>query len=88
MIKWTKTDYNQWGRELSFSKFEFKERRGRHMFKMIIDLSDYNSSFIENIISSYGYSLENLNVPSYPNIYNMYGKEANWIIAECLFEMT
>jgi hypothetical protein len=87
-IKWTKTDSNQWGRALSFSRFEFKERRGKYMHQAIIDLSDYNTAYVEDIISSYGYTLENINVPSYPNIYNIYGKAALWIIAESIFEMT
>lgn len=89
-MKWTCTDPDtkQYGRQLSFTKFEFKERRDNQIFRGIIDLSDYSTEFIEGVISSYGYTLEEINTPSFPNIYNMYGKEALWIISECLFEQT
>lgn len=88
--KWilTDSDNQQYGRQLSFTKFEFKEKRGKYIHKCIMDLSDYSDTFVENIISSYGYTLEGINKPSYPNIYNLYGKETLWIIAECIFEMT
>lgn len=89
-MKWkcTDSDNKQYGRQLSFTRFEFKEKRGKYKHQATIDLSDYDEAYIENIISSYGYTLENINKPSNPNIYNMYGKEALWIIAECIFEMT
>ena len=82
--KWicTDPDNKQYGRQLSFTKFEFKERG----HQTIINLSDYNEEYIVNVINTYGYSLENINVASWPNIYNLYGKKALWVIAECIFE--
>lgn len=50
----------------------------------VIDLTKYSISEIENLINPFGYSLH----PKDPNnIYKMYGKEANQIIAECIFEL-
>ena len=84
--KWVRTDTHQYGRQISFCKFEFKEKRNNETYRDVINLSDYNESDIENFILPYGYTLEGINIPSYPNIYNMYGKQALWIIAECIFE--
>ncbi len=79
----TDPDTNQQGRQLTDVLFEFKEedkeQRG-------IDLSGFTNEIIEGVINSYGYTLykEELNLR---NIHELYGKDANWIIAECLFEM-
>lgn len=77
----TDPDTKQYGRQLSHLMFEFKEGNKR----AIVNLGEYGNEEIAEHLSSYGYSLE---VASEFNIYDMYGKETNWIIAECIFEQT
>ena len=81
--KWkvTDPDTNQKGRQISDTKFEFVED-GREQDE--IDITDYTTEQIESTISSYGYTLEEGDAN---NIHTLYGEDANWIIAECLFEM-
>jgi len=73
---WTCTDEDnqQYGRQLSERIFEFKERG----YTDIIKLDDYNLKEINNIISSYYLSIEELK--------KEYKENSDWIIAECIFE--
>jgi hypothetical protein len=83
-LKWVITDpaTNQQGRQLTDVLFEFKEdgkeQRG-------IDLSGLKNKEIEQCINAYGYTLFETKGNN-RNIKELYGKDANWIIAECLFE--
>jgi hypothetical protein len=85
---WKSTDPStkQWGRQITPTIFEFKE--GETTFPTLVDLGQYPDKEQEHIINAYGYTLlsgENQN-KRLKNIYELYGKEANWIIAECIFE--
>ena len=82
---WTLTDSDtgQYGRQLDAKRFEFKEN-GRD--PEIIDVKAFNSVQVEGCINGYGYTLFKPR-KHLSNIHELYGKEANWIIAECLFEM-
>lgn len=83
---WTITDpsTNQQGRQITKMLFEFKED-GKE--QTVIDISGYTNGEIESIINSYGYTLFD-DKTTLKNIHTLYGKSANWIIAECIFEMT
>jgi len=84
--RWTLTDgdTNQWGRQLDEKIFEFRED-GKE--KTVINLSEYSEQEQENCINSYGYTLYRSSKAKHlKNIHKLYGKQANWIIAECLFE--
>lgn len=85
--KWVLTDidFNQYGRQLKKTLFEFKEDEKE---ATLIDLADRHNKEVESIINSFGYTMvsgEN-KVESLQNIDDLYGKDANWIIAECIFE--
>jgi hypothetical protein len=90
--EWICTDpaTNQYGRQLTEFLFEFKED-GKEITG--IDLTGYKNKQIEVCINSFGYTLANnktkflLHKEKYQPIYSLYGKQSNWIIAECLFEM-
>lgn len=82
--KWVVTDPNtdQRGRYLSEYQYEFEEGDKT----AVIDIRDYTMEQIENCINSYGYSLVwTRNGPR--NIWELYGEETMWIVAECIFEM-
>lgn len=81
----TDLDNEQYGRQIDTRIFEFKEKnRGLSDYEedeyiqLIIDLSDYSSEEAENHISAY--------YQDFNEVFNLYGEEANWIIAECIFE--
>lgn len=81
----TDLDTDQWGRQLGESLFEFKEKnRGLSEYEedefieIRINLDDYKQSEMENHISAY---YENI-----AEVISIYGEQANWIIAECIFE--
>lgn len=83
--KCTDLDNEQWGRQLGDNLFEFKEKnRGfdeyeeDEFIEIRINLDDYTEEQIENHISAY---YENI-----AEVISIYGKQANWIIAECIFE--
>ncbi len=84
MKKWTLTDpaTKQYGRQLSETCFEFKEKG---MDQRIIDLKNFTEETIEHEIDTFGYTLYEAKSGAI-NIVEQYGEEANWIIAECLFE--
>ncbi len=94
VAKWICTDpsTNQWGRQLSDIEFEFKEDRnagpiGYYEHQEIIDLRKYTLTEKEDIINSYGYTFGKPK-KGLVNVFEQYGQEAAWIIAECVFEMT
>ena len=81
----TDLDNEQYGRQLSETRFEFKEKnRGLldyeedEFINMVIDIDDYSTEEIDNHISAYYRDIHELEA--------IYGKESNWIIAECIFE--
>lgn len=83
----TDPDNEQYGRQISERIFEFKERsKGLYedgyeegeFIEMTINLDHYTQEEVNNHISAY---YEDLN-----EIFNIYGEDANWIIAECIFE--
>ncbi len=82
----TDPDTGQQGRQLSEWVFEFQqENEGITQ----IDLDEYTDFEQEDIINSFGYTLdldENQNHPGLQNIHKLYGDSANWIIAECIYE--
>lgn len=80
-MKWicTDPDNNQYGRQLSKYIFEFKENHKiAGEVKMIIDLTTYSFSEILGVCSTYYSSME--------DVFELYGEDAYWIIAECIFE--
>ena len=78
----TDSDTNQYGRQLTDFLFEFKEDNKEQTG---IDISGFTNGTIEECINSYGYTLFETK-EGLINIKELYGKQANWIIAECLFE--
>lgn len=84
-IPWVCTDQDedQYGRQLSENIFEFKDKKTEPTG---IYLAEYTIKDIEDIINAYGYTLFN-SVAGLENIVILYGARAQWIIAECLFEM-
>lgn len=95
--KITDPDCNQWGRMVSPKRkrtapqiFEFSELRWNgtenELYESTIDLSKYTQAEMESDINSFGYTLYKTKV-NLKNIHDEYGKDANWIIAECIFEM-
>lgn len=81
----TDIDNQQYGRRLSRSIFEFKEKsrdldeydEGEEI-QLLINLDDYSTEQIDDYISGY---YQDIN-----EIQNIYGTESSWIIAECIFE--
>jgi hypothetical protein len=86
---WTLTDGDteQWGKMISISKYQFYHGESISYCRETpcnIDLNDYSAAGIENIISSYGYSLKPF---SKDFILNLHSKqEASWLIAEAIYE--
>jgi hypothetical protein len=90
-INWvcTDSDTKQYGMHIQGKIYAFKEGIGENRKESLIDLNDYSIPEQESHINSFGYTLlsgENKN-PRLLNIYEEYGKQAEWIIAECIFEM-
>lgn len=92
--KCTDPDTNQYGREIKINEvFEFQQDEhdginplGSHREDTII-LAEYSLDDIEAAINSYGYTLHPVSKEGTNNVFTQYGKDANWIIAECLFEL-
>lgn len=87
----TDADNQQYGRQLSGTLFEFKElSRDDYSYdkdefvQFEVDLSKYTDEQKECHINTYGYTLTDK--PRYSNIFEEYGEQADWIIAECIFE--
>lgn len=81
----TDLDNEQYGRQISDGVFEFKEKnRGLleyeedEFIEIIIDLGQYSTEEIDNHISAYYRDIH--------EVEEIYGKDADWIIAECIFE--
>ena len=66
----------QWVRKISDTKFEVYERHSNLMH--YIDLEEYSEKELESEISGYYGSLKELR--------EMYGKDSNMVIAECISE--
>lgn len=83
--KWicTDSDTKQYGRCISDRIFEFKQQ-GVEPAKINVDL--YTQEQIESAINSYGYTQEREPKKGLQNIYELYGDDSEWIIAECIFE--
>ena len=80
----TDPDRKQYGRQLTKFLFEFKEADQQSL----IDLSGYQNKEIEHVINTYGYTFMKgeLKTKGLENIHELYGKQADFIIAECIFE--
>lgn len=91
----TDPDKGQYGRQISERVFEFKELATNEdeydigeYIELKINLDDYTAYEIENHINSYGYTLFEPKGRTFTstNIFEQYAENANWIIAECIFE--
>lgn len=95
--KITDSDCNQWGRMVSPQRkrkaphlFHFSELRWNgtenELYESTIDLSKYIHAEMESDINSFGYTLYDPK-DGLLNVHTEYGKDAHWIIAECIFEL-
>jgi hypothetical protein len=80
----TDADSNQYGRKLKGNRYEFREEVMNPIFdnygeiiQFEVDLNEYLPEEIENHCSAYG-GVDEIN--------EQYGEQANFIIAECIFE--
>lgn len=87
-MNWICTDpnINQWGRKIGDRLYEFKQDMKYPDESVIteqgeINLNDYSDEFINDILSSYGWSIEQLKEENSL-------KDAEWLMAECIFEQT
>lgn len=87
MTDWVCTDFDneQYGRQLSETKFEFKEKnRGLidyeedEIIHFGVDLSKYSEKEIDDVARTYYGSLDELK--------EQCGDSWQWILAECIFE--
>ena len=96
-MNWTCTDPDtgQWGRQVSPTLYLFCEGVSekppvdlRHTPITVyqIDLGAYTVKQVESIIAAYGYTLWSANSDKSKLIYDLYPKEYNFIIAECIFK--
>ena len=85
--EWICTDPHtvQYGRQIDTRIFEFKEKnRGlseygeEEFIEIYVNLDNYTEGEVEEHISPYYTDLN--------EIFNIYGEDADWIIAECIFE--
>ena len=91
--KWicTDEDENQWGREISIYKFQFKQdvkiplRNTVTKIDKEINLEEYTLGEIEDAINAYGYSLHPLREGKFRYIYEE-STNPYFLIAEMLFE--
>ena len=86
-MKWICTDpnINQWGRKIKDKVYEFRQDMkypdGTIIESGEINLQDYTNEYINDILSSYDWSIEQLKDEN--NI-----EDAEWLMAECIFEQT
>jgi hypothetical protein len=76
-------DTKQYGRQLGEGVFEFKEKRPKWrggQVQGVVTLADYNEERREHYASIYYGSLAGLKADC--------GEDWEWILAECIFEMT
>lgn len=85
--EWYLTDpsTNQYGRQINKMSFEFKEN-GKD--QKIIDLLDYSFSEKESFANLFGYTIEPMGKKGYSYLYTEYPENANWILAECIFDLS
>lgn len=92
---YTDPDTEQYGRQISERVFEFKELANNEdeydigeYIELTINLDDYTEEEVENHINTYGYTLFEPKGHTFTstNIFEQYAENANWIIAECIFE--
>lgn len=79
----TDIDENQYGKRLDEKVFVFKQ--GLDQEEELIDLDKYTDEQKESAIWGYSYTLKEESKGN-KNVFDLYGEEANWIIAECIFE--
>jgi hypothetical protein len=86
-MEWICTDLDneQYGKQLSETKFEFKEKnRGfidydeNEFIEFVVDLSKYSEKEIDDFARTYYVSLDELK--------QQCGDSWQWILAECIFE--
>jgi hypothetical protein len=73
-------DTLQYCKKLNPAIFEYKEK---DKDQETIDLYDFTWSEVENIISAYGYTIDD---DKNKSVWSIYGAHALQIIAECLYE--
>lgn len=90
----TDSDSGQYGRKISDRIWEYKQTDINDGKPLVIDLDRYTNEQIEDCIQAYGYTTmsdggyETTQGGQYSkNIYQLYDKDADQIICECLFEM-
>lgn len=88
----TDSDTQQYGRQINDKLFEFKESRSTggpedptEVYQAGIDLGGFTNKEVEDVINSYGYTMHKGH-KTLSNVFARYGDQANWIIAECMFE--
>lgn len=86
--KWicTDSDMSQYGRKIADGIYEFKQKMKYPDGSVInekatITLADYTDAEIEDHLSPYGWSIEQLKV-------DCNNEDALWLMAECIFEQT
>jgi len=86
-MKWicTDPDTNQYGRKLSDKLYEFKQDMKYNGVIVTeedeINLNDYTEEEINDHLSPYGWSIEQLKDENTL-------EDAEWLMAECIFEQT
>lgn len=88
-MKWTLTDSDtkQYGRYIRDRIFQFKQPDLNENEPVTIYLDRYSFDQIEDCIRSYGYSQLSIIPEHCLGIFKEYHNQADWIMAECLFEM-
>jgi hypothetical protein len=85
--RWVCTDSSagiqQYGRQLAEGVYEFKEKRNGRAFQKTIALADYSPEQVESEVGAYYDSVADLRAMCAKN-----KDDADWIIAECLFEQS
>ena len=84
-LKWVLTDpdQKQYGTKIDDNHFAFRynDDEPTHIL-----LKHYSDNKIEDCINSFGYTIYDIE-NGFENVYQLYGDDAKWIIAECLFEL-
>lgn len=72
----TDDDTNQWVKKITETNFLVYDNEN----EFDIELTDYSDEELDDYIAAY--------YPSLPEMREIYGDNANWIIAECIAEQT
>ena len=72
----TDSDTNQWVKKITDTNYLVYEREEQFN----IELNDYTEEQLDDYIAAY--------YPSLPAMRELYGENANWIIAECIAEQS